>query len=105
VVPVPYDFDLSGAVGAPYARPDRDLPIETVQQRLYLGQCWPGQDLDAALRPFLDARPDIEAVVRDGGYLAPEVGQQVLGYLLQFYEMVATPQRARQRMFRDCRGG
>jgi hypothetical protein len=38
-IPVPYDFDLSGFVSAPYALPYDYLPIKTVQERLYRGIC------------------------------------------------------------------
>jgi hypothetical protein len=38
-IPVPYDFDLSGFVNAPYALPYDYLPIKTVQERLYRGIC------------------------------------------------------------------
>ena len=102
VVPVPYDFDFAGAVGAPYATPAPDLPIVTVQQRLYRGHCWREQDEAEALAPFLRARTDLEALVRGFTPLAPAARDDTLEYLLHFYEQVATPQRAHQMMFRDC---
>jgi hypothetical protein len=39
VVPVPYDFDWSGLVDAPYAGPPEGIPIESVRQRNYRGYC------------------------------------------------------------------
>lgn len=39
LTPVPYDFDFSGLVDAPYADPPESLPIDTVRQRLYRGYC------------------------------------------------------------------
>ena len=36
---VPYDFDLSGFVHAPYAIPDRKLGLRSVVDRLYRGPC------------------------------------------------------------------
>lgn len=38
-IPFPYDFDMAGIVGAPYAIPYDYLPITTVQERLYRGIC------------------------------------------------------------------
>jgi hypothetical protein len=38
-VPVPYDFDYSGFVNAPYAIPYDYLPIKKVTDRLYRGIC------------------------------------------------------------------
>jgi hypothetical protein len=36
---VPYDFDFSGLVDAPYADPPEGIPVETVRQRNYRGFC------------------------------------------------------------------
>ena len=103
VVPVPYDFDLAGLVGAPYAKPDPELPILTVQQRFYMGRCWPGRDQVADLHPFFEARPRIEALVRNFEPLDARAREEVLEYLLKFFDIVSTPRRAHQQMFRDCR--
>src|SRR5437763_9799861 len=39
LLPVPYDFDFSGLVDAPYAGPPEGIPIENVRQRNYRGYC------------------------------------------------------------------
>lgn len=39
LVPVPYDFDFSGLVDAPYALPPEVFKINSVRQRLYRGYC------------------------------------------------------------------
>ncbi|HEU5169771.1 MAG TPA: hypothetical protein VFU46_04495, partial [Gemmatimonadales bacterium] len=39
--PVAYDFDWSGLVNAPYARPDPRLGTKTVRERVYRGACRP----------------------------------------------------------------
>jgi len=38
-IPLPYDFDMSGFVGAPYAVPNDKIPVKSVQERYYLGFC------------------------------------------------------------------
>lgn len=38
-IPVPYDFDYSGLVDAPYATPPEGFPIDHVRQRNYRGYC------------------------------------------------------------------
>ncbi|GAA4715593.1 hypothetical protein H9L13_05595 [Sphingomonas lutea] len=37
--PVPYDFDFSGLVDAPYATPPEGIKVNNVRQRLYRGYC------------------------------------------------------------------
>ena len=39
LITVPYDFDFSGLVDAPYAVPPDGLPISNVRQRTYRGYC------------------------------------------------------------------
>jgi hypothetical protein len=39
LIPVPYDFDYSGLVDAPYADPPEGVPVENVRQRNYRGYC------------------------------------------------------------------
>ena len=38
-IPVPYDFDWSGLIAPPYARPNQMLGIGSVKQRLFRGFC------------------------------------------------------------------
>src|SRR5207247_2901548 len=49
---VPYDFDLSGLVHAPYANPDRRLGLRTVLDRMYRGPCRTVEEFDAAAASF-----------------------------------------------------
>ncbi len=39
LTPVPYDFDYSGLVDAPYAVPPDGIPVTSVRQRTYRGYC------------------------------------------------------------------
>lgn len=39
LTPVPYDFDFSGLVDAPYAGPPEGIPIKTIRERNYRGYC------------------------------------------------------------------
>ena len=57
-IPVPYDFDRSGLVNAPYAEPHYLLPIQTVRERFFQ---WRGHDR-SQLAPILAdfrARQDV----------------------------------------------
>ena len=51
-VPIPYDFDFSGLVSAPYAGPPPELDIADIRQRLYRGYCIHNADALAAARQF-----------------------------------------------------
>lgn len=103
IVPVPYDFDFAGAVATPYAVPAPGTPITTVQQRFYRGWCWQDLDTEGVLRTFRDARPSVERRVRDFAPLSVAARAEMVAYFAQFYETIDTRERARRRLFRDCR--
>src|SRR5262249_36610029 len=65
VLPVPYDFDATGVVGAPYARPDARLGIGSIHKRLWRGYCRSATYLETSAGVFRDARADIYALFRD----------------------------------------
>jgi hypothetical protein len=65
VVAVPYDFDWSGLVSAPYATPDASLGTRTVRDRLYRELCRPGVDFQAYFAHYQSKRAEIEALIRD----------------------------------------
>jgi hypothetical protein len=102
VVSVPYDFDFSGAVEAPYATPAPGLHIATVRQRYYQGWCWPGQDVDAILAAFWAAQPRIEKLYRTFPYLDTQGRDETLAYFAQFFGTIDTPAHA-QHFLRECR--
>ena len=60
---VPYDFDLTGFVDAPYAFPPPDLRLKSVTQRRYRGFCTERDYLQQALRTIVAKRPEIVTLV------------------------------------------
>jgi hypothetical protein len=100
---VPYDFDFSGLVNAPYAIPDPKLGTKTVRERLYRGWCRPGLEAEAILRPFRENREAIVATVTETPGVTAERADAALAYLEEFWDSIETTERAERRMFRDCR--
>ena len=56
MIPIPYDFDFSGLVDAPYATPPDVLKIANVRQRFYRGYCATTTHALAAARQMRAAR-------------------------------------------------
>lgn len=103
LVPVPYDFDVSGMVNAPYAIPDPILGLENVRERLYRGWCFPQVDTAPLVQTFLDRRSSVEEVFREAPFLTEDTRRDALRYLEGSYESLETAERAQRRLFRDCR--
>jgi hypothetical protein len=86
--PVPYDFDYSGLVNAPYANPDPKLGISTVRDRIYRGPCGSEVEFDKVLEKFRAKKADVMALYDTLPDLTPGYRKQARSYLEEFYSAV-----------------
>jgi hypothetical protein len=102
LVPVPYDFDASGMVSAPYALPDERLRIANVRQRLYRGRCREMPAFDAAFARFAEQRAAIEALFAPAAGLTDKASKGALDYIADFYATIGDPRRAERAFRASC---
>ncbi len=101
--PVPYDFDWSGVINAPYARPAPILPIRSVRERIYRGFCQGPTVLEPVLARFETLRDTIRALYRAIPGMEPGVLEKTERYYDDFYLAIADRERFAQRVVRrDC---
>jgi hypothetical protein len=103
VVAVPYDFDLTGLVDAPYAEPSEEVEIRRVTDRIYRGVCRPGMDYAATYAEFTARKSAIEAMIAALDVLPEDERRDVSRYLEDFWRTIEDEGRARQRIERACR--
>jgi hypothetical protein len=104
VIPVPFDFDWSGVVDPPYARPDPRFGIRSVRERRYWGICRPREELEAVFALFRDRRDDIYALFRNLESLEPRYRDRTLEYFDQFYTIIGDERRVAREIEGRCRG-
>ena len=104
VYPVPYDFDWSGVISTPYARPDARLPIQTVRQRTFRGMCLTPEELSAVFARFNAQKDAIYALYHglEPEGLEPKRVKQALDYYDEFYKTISDAGRTRQEFMRTC---
>jgi len=100
--PVPYDFDFSGAVDAPYAVPDQKLPINNVRQRLFRHYCVPREDLQPVFNLFLERKEDIYSLISQFPYLTDRNRKITLKYFDTFYDIIQNEKRIKREFQRMC---
>ncbi|HEV8265312.1 MAG TPA: hypothetical protein VGQ06_10190 [Gemmatimonadales bacterium] len=100
---VPYDFDFSGAVGAPYATPPEQLPIRSVRERYYRGYCQPDSVLMPVLARFRGAKDSVYAAVRAVPDLPEGDLRDLLRYFDDFFSAIDNPGIVRREFVRGCR--
>lgn len=102
LVPVPYDFDATGVVNPPYARPLRHLGIRNVRQRLYRGYCRTSEQIEAAIAVFQQQKAAIYSLFADSGLLSPDRVRSTLRYIDAFYAVVDDADQRRKRILDRC---
>jgi hypothetical protein len=103
-VPVPYDFDYSGLVDAPYAVAPDQFHISSVRTRVYQGYCRHNGEAIAAAVEFRAARPSVEAMFGQIQGMDARTRKGALSYLARFYDDIATDASLQSRVLKNCVG-
>lgn len=90
VIPVPYDFDLSGLVDAPYAMPPAAIPVADVRVRHYRGYCPHNAEAVTEAAAFAAQQPALLAVLDQVPQLDATSQKKARTYLEGFFEQIAT---------------
>jgi hypothetical protein len=101
--PVPYDFDLSGLVHAPYAIPDRRFGIRSVTDRLYRGPCLNVDELESAAAQFRTKKSEMIGLVEGMKDMDPGIRTEMKSYLEEFFRVVDKPATIKSRLVDGCK--
>jgi hypothetical protein len=102
LLPVPYDFDATGLVDAPYAYPAPQIPIRSVRERLYRGQCRDLTELTPVFAAFTAQRDALTALFAPQPDVPERSATRARQYIDQFYAVLADEARAAREFRRNC---
>lgn len=85
---VPYDFDFSGLVAAPYSKPNEKWGAKTALERVAMGSFTSREALHAALERFLVVKDAQLADLKADKWLSAGSKQQMRVYLIPFYRQL-----------------
>lgn len=100
--PIAYDFDWSGLVDAPYARPDPILGTRSVRERVYRGYCRPTVDFASVFAQVNGQRDAIRNLFLEQEGLDDRSRERAVDYLDDFFEIIEDSRRADRRIVRPC---
>lgn len=103
-IPIPYDFDFSGFVDAPYATPPDELHLASVRQRVYRGYCLHNNDVLAAARQMREARPQLIAAITSTPGMQPDTASKAISFLDGFFADIASDEVVNTKLLRRCVG-
>jgi len=106
VIPIPYDFDFSGAINARYATTDPSLTINRVRERLYRGYCGPPEEVTKVVALFKEKKDAIYALYKDqiGQLMNPRIVKETLEYYDDFYHTVKDSRSVEREIVDECLG-
>jgi len=101
--PVPYDFDYSGFVDAPYALPPEGLPVRSVRNRYYRGFCIHNDEVRLLAAQVLQNKAAMFAVFDGVVGLDDKNRRAAEGYLEEFFEELGDPGKLDKMLVSRCR--
>jgi len=105
LLPIPYDFDASGVVNAPYAVPNANLNLKRVTDRRYRGYCKEALDnVVEALRSIAAMRESILAEAERVPALKDSYAKQRARFLGHFFEEAGDEAEMIHEFDRRCVG-
>ncbi|HOY06510.1 MAG TPA: hypothetical protein PLO67_13965 [Saprospiraceae bacterium] len=84
---VPYDFDFSGLVNAPYAIPRNSTGLKNVRERMLVADGIPDASLQQALQVFKETRTALVGLCQ-GPFLSEKSSGYMQNYIGKFFEAV-----------------
>ena len=99
VIPVPYDFDFSGLVDAPYAAPPDGLRIRSVRDRLYRGYCVHMPQANAVAAQLAGRQAELTGVLATVPGMDAKTQARGAAYLAGFFTDLAAG-----KTFKNCIG-
>lgn len=102
-IPVPFDFDFSGVVNAPYALPAEALPIHSVRERLFNGYCRTMVEFQQIFSEFNLRKEAIYQLYRSFPLISDSYKRRTLEYFDNFYAVISSPKKTTKEFVKHCR--
>ena len=93
---VPYDFDFSGLVNAPYASPPETTGLTSVTERFYMGYVRTIEELRATASLFISKETAIYDLIKNFAYLGDNEKREMTEYLSHFFETIKDDERLKE---------
>ena len=103
LIPVPYDFDYSGIVDAPYAVPPENISVRSVRTRRYRGFCAHDAEVRRIASTFIENREAIYGVLDGIQDLNNSKKSKAVRYLDSFFLNISDDERLEKQLLDKCR--
>lgn len=102
ILPIPYDFDMSGVVNAPYAVPNPRFGLRNVRERLYRGRCANNEYVPSSTKAFIARKQAILDLVTNDENFKKGTRKKTLKFINDFYTTIEDPKKMRASLVEKC---
>lgn len=103
-IAVPYDFDLTGLVSSPYAKPAEELKLRSVRDRVFRGYCLEDLSvLNTTFEQFQQLKPEVYRIITDNTLLQENYIQFATKFLDDFYDTLNNAKKKSQAFSYPCK--
>ncbi|MDP5170841.1 MAG: hypothetical protein NWR72_11395 [Bacteroidia bacterium] len=99
---IPYDFDFSGLVNAPYAIPDPELMIPDVQTRVFQGSCYSDVEIMICIHEILAVKDIWMQEISASPWLSANSKRASLDYMKAFFDLIENDRAVDATFFMNC---
>jgi len=102
-MPIPYDLDYCGIVNTNYAIPQPRVPIESLTQRYWIGNCLTEEEFSEISATFLEKKDEIIRLFEECESLDKIHKNTAVKFINQYYNMIEkNEQQAMRTILKDC---
>ena len=101
---VPYDFDYSGFVDAPYAVPPESIKVSSVKTRRYRGFCRHNPQALTAAAEIRDQREALLAVIAQVPQMSDGTRRKAAAFIERGLNDISSDQAVTQNLLKNCVG-
>jgi len=102
LVPVPYDWDFSGLVDAPYATAPDSVKVSSVRERRYRGFCRHNGEARAAIAAVRAQQAPLMATFAAVPGMDPRTAKKAATYLGGFFANVSSDANVEAKLIKTC---
>ena len=103
-IPVPYDFDMSGFVNAPYAKGTPELGTTDSQTRVYRGFCRKEPLVQFVRREYIALEPKMNEIISQyQSYFDEKEFASIKKYSDEFFTILKSDEKFKQNIIQKCR--
>jgi len=102
ILPIPYDFDMSGIVNAPYAEPNPRFGLRNVRDRLYRGRCANNANITSSTEAFIARKQAILDLVANEENFTNGTRKKTLKFVNEFFATIEDPKKMQANLVQKC---